>query len=95
LDIQNFQELDELALMLKHNHQVHIEIGVHTDNTVEPTFAKTLSQKRAEAISKYLQKHGAKKYQIVVHGYGNTKSLIKNDDEMNNNRVEIMMLKNE
>lgn len=95
LDIKDLHELDELAAMLKNNHQVHIEIGIHIDNTVEVAFAKTLSQKRAEAISKYLQKHGAKKYQIVVHGYGNSRPLAKNDDEINNNRVEIMMLKSE
>lgn len=86
-------ELDELAQMLKYNTPIHVEIGVHVDSTVDKNLARTLTQKRAEAISKYLQKRGARKYQIAVTGYGNNKPLIKNDDEIKNNRVEIMMLK--
>jgi len=93
LEGDRIPELDELARALKYNHRIHVEIGVHVDNTVDKNMAKMLTQKRAEAISKYLQANGAKKYQIAVTGYANSKPLKKNDDEMNNNRVEIMMLK--
>jgi type IX secretion system PorP/SprF family membrane protein len=93
LDKDNLQELDELAEMLRNNTNIQVEIGAHTDNTIESNLSKTLTQKRAEAIGKYLNSKGVKKYQLSLVGYGSSRPLAGNDDEINNNRIEIKLLK--
>lgn len=93
LDKSNLEELDELGAVLKNNPKLQIEIGVHTDNTINTNASKTLTQRRAESIKQYLMSKGAKGYQLSSVGYENLRPLQDNNDEMNNNRVEIKFLK--
>jgi type IX secretion system PorP/SprF family membrane protein len=93
LDKSDLAELDEWGEILRTNRKLQIEIGVHTDNTINNNTSQTLTQRRAEAIKQYIISKGAKPYQLSSVGYGNLRPLQDNLDEINNNRVEIKFLK--
>lgn len=111
---ESAEELNKLLSFLTDNEAVKIEIQGHTngDNRIyknkayeklgeEWNFsgsAKTLSQKRAEAIADYLITNSVPTSRVVPVGYGGKKPIIKDPQTMEegqqNIRVEIVILKN-
>ncbi len=89
---ESFASLDELAgLMAKHSSW-KLKIEGHTDNVGKPAANLLLSQKRSEAVKKYLVKKGIDAKRFEVKWYGQTKPLVPNDSEANrqkNRRVEM------
>lgn len=75
---------------------LRVEIAGHTDNIGSEQFNLTLSQKRAEAVVKYLTDHGIAASRLVPKGYGEAFPMASNDDEKNgrelNRRIEIIVL---
>ncbi|MGF1532427.1 MAG: OmpA family protein [Bernardetiaceae bacterium] len=92
------KELDRFANFLKENTDMPvIEIGGHTDNVGDPDNNLALSQRRAEAVVRYLtEKHRLPKTQFRSKGYGETQPIASNDDEKEgrqlNRRIEAKLL---
>lgn len=62
--------LDSLILMLNENPNITIELSAHTDYRGAEDYNKTLSQKRAESVVKYLINHGIAADRLTAVGYG-------------------------
>ncbi len=106
-------ELQKLLAYLLANENVRIEIQGHTNgdhkigkNKAYATLgeewnyegsAKTLSQKRAETIKKYLEANGIKPERLEAKGCGGKKPIIRdpqsNEEGALNIRVELVVLK--
>jgi outer membrane protein OmpA-like peptidoglycan-associated protein len=84
--------IEEIAKTLKEHPEIElIEIAGHTDSRGAPPANKTLSQKRAEAVMKELEKAGIDKARMRAMGYGPYCLKEKGDTEevhAKNRRVE-------
>jgi outer membrane protein OmpA-like peptidoglycan-associated protein len=88
-------ELDLYAAYLKSHPKLKIEISGHTDNTGDAKKNLILSQKRAEAVAAYLKSKFVKNT-IVTKGYGSSKPLRTNNNEIGraqNRRIEVRVIK--
>lgn len=65
--------LDSLVMMLNENPNITIELAAHTDYRGAEAYNKTLSQKRAESVVKYLINHGIAADRLTAVGYGEEK----------------------
>lgn len=65
--------LDELVKLLQENPNVTIELSAHCDYRGSDAYNKTLSQKRAETVVKYLIEHGIEAERLTPMGYGKEK----------------------
>jgi outer membrane protein OmpA-like peptidoglycan-associated protein len=94
---KSFKILDQVAGVLKANQSIFlIEIAGHTDNVGPAAANKTLSQKRAEAVKAYLEKHGVEGKKLSPVGYGQEKPIADNASakgKQQNRRVEFNILK--
>ena len=94
---ESFTELGKLEKMLVENPQFTIEIAGHTDKIGSSDFNLSLSRNRALAVVKYLTGKGIRKERLKAEGYGETKPMATNDDELEgrslNRRVEFHVLK--
>lgn len=66
-------QLNKLAVLLKKNTDIKIELSSHTDSRGDDAFNQKLSQKRAESIVNFLVQAGVSAKQLVAQGYGETK----------------------
>jgi OmpA-OmpF porin, OOP family len=92
----SYPELDKLTAYLKKNPDVKIGISGHTDNTGKEENNRTLSQKRAEAVVKYLVGNGVEEKRLSAKGYGEEKPISSNETEegkSKNRRVEVKIIK--
>jgi outer membrane protein OmpA-like peptidoglycan-associated protein len=65
--------LDKLAVFLKDNPSVKVELGAHTDARGSDTYNLSLSDRRAEAAVQYLVENcGINRDNITSKGYGET-----------------------
>lgn len=83
-------ELDRLLKLMQANPRMKIEIGGHTDTSGTEEYNKTLSEKRAQAVSGFLVGRGISTNRLVVKGYGYSKPLSYQADK--NRRVEITVV---
>lgn len=65
--------LDELVKLLEENPNVTIELSAHCDYKGSEAYNKTLSQRRAETVVKYLISKGIKADRLTPVGYGKAK----------------------
>lgn len=95
---ESYSDLNKLESMLRQNPHLKIEISGHTDNFGHWQYNRTLSQKRAEAVKDFLTKKGIDARRIKAAGYGESRPLASNDDEIEgrelNRRVEFKVLPN-
>ncbi len=88
--------LQQIYQVLKDSPDLTIEIGGHTDNVGSQENNLKLSQQRAEAVRSWLTKKGINGSRVKAVGYGETKPLASNDDEIDgrelNRRIEIYVL---
>ncbi len=94
----NKQDLRELAATLKEYPDTDLLIVGHTDNVGSNAFNKTLSKKRANAVSDYLASNGIPSSRLDVEGKGETQPVASNDsegDRSQNRRVEIAIYAND
>ncbi len=88
--------LDVVGQILTKWPELRIEIGGHTDNVGKPRKNQTLSEARAQSVATYLiQKFSLKPEQFTVKGYGQTRPLVPNTNDLNkakNRRVEFVVL---
>jgi outer membrane protein OmpA-like peptidoglycan-associated protein len=93
---ESYKQLDELVELLKLKKSMEIEIAGHTDNTGSKQHNMELSQKRAEAVKRYLVKKGINPKRIKAQGYGDTQPIATNDTpegRAKNRRIEVRILK--
>jgi outer membrane protein OmpA-like peptidoglycan-associated protein len=91
LQSESFPELQRLALFLRENPAMRIEIAGHTDDQGTDAYNQTLSQRRAESVRDYLVKSGCNAGAISARGYGKSKPLAAgatDEARAQNRRVE-------
>jgi len=77
----SYVELNKAADLLKDNATMVIEIGGHTDNLGSDDLNLALSQKRADAVQKYLILAGIDESRVRSKGYGETQPIADNNTE--------------
>lgn len=85
--------IDQIITLLKQNPELKVNIEGHTDNIGSPTFNKTLSQTRAQAVVKALIDQGIIADRLVAIGHGEEKPIADNQTEegrAKNRRVELV-----
>jgi outer membrane protein OmpA-like peptidoglycan-associated protein len=97
---ESFPELKRTIKFLNEYPKVTLEIAGHTDNVGPEEYNQGLSERRAQAVADYLLKEGSiSEERLKVVGYGESKPIATNDDELNgrelNRRVEFEILENE
>lgn len=88
-------ELDKLAGLLMANPTLRIEIGGHTDDIGKDEDNLLLSERRAEAVKKYLVKAGIAESRITHKGYGEAVPILPNENDVNrakNRRTEFKII---
>jgi len=86
--------LDQLVPIMQRCPNAHIEIGGHTDNVGDEQANLALSQRRADAIVKYLRLEGIAPARLVGVGYGSARPVAANDDDAGraeNRRIEFLV----
>lgn len=87
--------LDRVAASLKEWSEVRVEVGGHTDAVAERDYNMNLSQRRAEAVRRYLIDKGISGKRLKAKGYGETRPVGSNDTvegRSRNRRVELTRL---
>ena len=84
--------LDQVRSVLEVNPQIRrVRIEGHTDDKGPTLKNRKLSQRRAEAVMKYLVRAGVEPTRLYAQGWGEERPLVKNDsayDRQTNRRVE-------
>ena len=78
-----------------HPEVKYVEVAGYTDNVGNAGYNKTLSQKRAAAVSTWLQNHGVEKGRLGNIGHGKDDPIDTNATDAgraNNRRVEFHIL---
>lgn len=93
----SYAELDEVALMLKNNPKMVIQLEGHTDTRGNAKANLKLSEERVTAVKTYLISKGANKNRVKTKAFGGTMPLSQeNTEEAHalNRRVELRILEN-
>ena len=89
-------ELDDVAITLKRNSELSIEIGGYTDNRGSVGFNTRLSQQRANSVKAYLVSQGVNSANLKAVGFGPQNPVTTNETaagRAENRRVELHILK--
>ena len=92
LDVSSKEYLDELAIALNDNADLHVELTGHTDNIGSDKFNMRLSRERAETLKTELVARGVAEERIVVKGKGMREPLngnLTDEQRAENRRVEM------
>lgn len=85
--------IEQMAVLLKDNPALKVNVEGHTDNTGTPAKNKTLSQQRADAVKSAVVKQGVSADRMITAGWGQDKPVADNRTEegrAKNRRVEIV-----
>ena len=88
--------LDVVIADLASHSAVKVEIAGYTDNTGDPAYNVTLSQRRARAVVDYLVKGGIDASRLTARGYGAASPIADNataEGRQRNRRVELHVLR--
>ncbi|MBW1876559.1 MAG: OmpA family protein [Deltaproteobacteria bacterium] len=89
--------LFEVADALLRNPGIElVEIQGHTDNSGAHALNMRLSQERAEAVQRWLAKHGVDPTRLMAKGYGPTRPIVPNITQQNrarNRRVQFRIVR--
>ena len=91
---QSFGLLNEVALALKDNPTIKVEVQGHTDSQGNNKANKKLSQRRAESVRAYVARQGIVKSRMTARGYGEDVPIVDNrtaDGRSQNRRVEFVI----
>ena len=92
------KSLDEMAATLNKYSDTVILVEGHTDATGTEEYNQRLSERRAEAVAKYLRKHNVKRDRMKTGGFGELKPVADNGSDVGrekNRRVEVAIMANE
>jgi outer membrane protein OmpA-like peptidoglycan-associated protein len=90
--------LDKLVKVLDTYPDTDIEIQGHTDSKGSLAYNQALSERRATAVSGYLEGQGTSGSRLTIKGYGETTPKYENnttDGRTENRRVEFLITANE
>ncbi|MGN6211130.1 OmpA family protein [Parafilimonas sp.] len=90
--------LDKVAEVFVKYPETNILVEGHTDDTGTDAFNMQLSEKRAEAVTSYLESKGVAANRFTIKWYGETQPKYPNTSEANrvlNRRVELAIIANE
>lgn len=90
--------LDKVAEVFIKYPETNILVEGHTDDTGTDAFNMQLSEKRAEAVTSYLESKGVAANRFTIKWYGETQPKYPNTSEANrvlNRRVELAIIANE
>jgi OmpA-OmpF porin, OOP family len=93
---ESFTELDEVVQMMQENQRIEIQLEGHTDNVGSPKANLELSEKRVEAVKKYLVSKGINKNRIKTRAFGGSQPIHNQNGQQARNlnrRVEMRVLK--
>ncbi|MGR9107719.1 MAG: OmpA family protein, partial [Gammaproteobacteria bacterium] len=93
---QYYGELDSAAQVIMNNPGVTIEVQGHTSSTGTAVYNQKLSERRANAVTQYLNQAIGGSATLVPRGYGLTQPTDTNDTEegrANNRRVELQVIR--
>jgi OOP family OmpA-OmpF porin len=85
------QLLDEVVTIMKKNPEMKGVIEGHTDSMGSEEYNQGLSERRAQAVEKYIEEHGIDADRYTIEGYGESNPIASNDTEegrQENRRVE-------
>lgn len=91
----SYPELDKLARIMQENPTILIQLEGHTDNVGDRFKNQKLSEDRVEAVKKYLVDKGVSGERITGVGYGGSRPVADNNQELTrrlNRRVEFKIL---
>lgn len=91
-------ELAKIVRFMTSNPSVRIEVSGHTDNLGTNDYNLVLSEKRAQAVTKYLIESGINRARIVPKGYGASMPVGDNSSEQGrqlNRRIEFKVIGND
>ncbi len=86
--------LDDLAIMLKQNPELNIEVVGHTDDVGTEEANIIISEKRAKVVVEYLESVGIQKSRLKYTAKGMSEPIVPNNNEENrskNRRVEFII----
>jgi outer membrane protein OmpA-like peptidoglycan-associated protein len=92
------KSLDDLTRVLQKYPDTDIEIQGHTDDRGSQDYNANLSEKRAMAVSAYLENRGVNRSRILTVGYGEEAPKYSNDTDdgrSQNRRVDFVITANE
>ncbi len=75
---ESFTNLDKLASIMNSYEEANVMIEGHTDSQGADAANMTLSQKRADAVKRYLASKGVTESRMTAIGYGETKPVADN-----------------
>jgi outer membrane protein OmpA-like peptidoglycan-associated protein len=87
--------LDSVVLVLQEFNKTLIVVAGHTDSSGSNALNQSLSERRAQSVSNYLNNTGVIIDRIEVIGFGETQPVVSNNTEAGkelNRRVEITLL---
>jgi OmpA-OmpF porin, OOP family len=96
IDPKSFMQLDEVVQMMKENERLEIQLEGHTDNQGGVNANMELSQKRVDAVKKYIVDKGIQKGRIKTKAFGGSQPLrneMTPEERTANRRVEMRILK--
>jgi len=70
--------LDEAAQTLKENPELNVRIEGHTDSIGSDSYNQALSERRAEAVKRYLVSRGIAASRLSTEGKGETEPIADN-----------------
>lgn len=91
----SFPALDQLYKAMNTSPSMTIELAGHTDSDGDDVHNMTLSQRRADAVKKYLTDKGISTNRILTKGYGEKVPLVDNNTDANkakNRRTEVRVI---
>lgn len=68
-------ELNKLLALMNENPTIRIELGSHTDSRGSNSYNKRLSQRRSEAVVRWLKDQGVDGGRLTAQGYGETMNI--------------------
>lgn len=89
-------QLSETAAILRQNPSIKVLIQGHTDSQGSEAYNQKLSERRAQAVSDYLQKNGVAAERLTVMGFGESRPIADNQTAAGreaNRRVELHIVK--
>jgi len=93
---QSHQELDEVVEMMKDNDKIIIQLEGHTDNLGDADANLELSERRVEAVKKYIVSRGIQKSRVKTKAFGGSQPItngVTPEARNMNRRVELRILK--
>lgn len=97
LKSESFPELERVVELMKDRPSMCIEVSGHTDNVGSDQFNQQLSERRANAVLKFIVSNGIDAARISALGLGEKRPHVSNENEENgrelNRRVEFRIVK--